>query len=104
MSNYWNNQVMLPAEELIETMDGTNVLVGTFLKTPVKIVFDCQSTVSIVLYASIDGGASLIQWKTFTAGEVMVLDDDLYTFPKGMSFYANGASGDFSIAYTYLKE
>lgn len=104
MSNYWNNQVMLPAPELIETMTGSNVLIGTLLFNPVKLVLDNQSTVSIVLSLSFDGGTTLIQWHTFPAGEGMILDEDLYSFPKGTSFYGNGASGDFSVSYCYLKQ
>jgi hypothetical protein len=104
MSNFWNNQVMLPAPELIETMTGSNVLIGSLLHNPVKIIFDNQSSVPVVLSFSFDGGSSLIQWKTFPAGEAIVLDDDLYSFPKGTQFFGNGASGDFSIAYCYLKQ
>ncbi len=97
-------QLMLPAEELIETMTGSDILIGTLQFTPVKLVMDNQSTVSIVLFLSFDGGASKIQWHTFPAGEAIILDDDLYAFPKGTSFYGNGASGDFSISYTYIKQ
>lgn len=97
-------QLMLPAEELIETMTGSDVLIGTLLETPVKLVLDNQSTVSVVLSISYDGGVSKIQWHTFPAGEAIILDDDLYAFQKGTMFYGNGASGDFSISYTYLKQ
>lgn len=97
-------QLMLPAEELIETMTGSNILIGTLLHTPVKLILDNQSTVSIVLLISFDGGSSFISWHTFPAGEAIILDDDLYAFPKGTSFYGNGASGDFSISYTYIKQ
>jgi hypothetical protein len=97
-------QLMLPGEELIETMTGSNVLIGTLLHTPVKLILDNQSTVSIVLLMSFDGGSSMIQWHTFPAGEGIILDDDLNAFPKGTSFYGNGASGDFSISYTYIKQ
>lgn len=104
MSNYWNNQLMLPAEELIETMTGSDVLIGTLLQTPVKLILDNLSTVDVVLSISFDGGSTKTQWKTFAAGAALVLDDDLYAFPKGTSFYGNGASGDFSVSYTYLKQ
>lgn len=104
MSNYWNNQLMLPAEELIETMTGSDILIGTLLQSPVKLIMDNQSTVPVVLSISFDGGSTLIQWHTFPAGEAIILDDDLYSFPKGTQFYGNGASGDFSISYTYLKQ
>jgi len=67
----------------------------------VKIIFDNQASVPIVLYMSLDGGTTLIQWHTFPGAECFILDNDLKTFPKGMRFYANGASGNFSISYTY---
>jgi hypothetical protein len=104
MSNYWNNQLMYPASELFATMNGTNILIGTLLHTPVKLILDNQSSVPVVLYISYDGGVTKIQWHTFPAGEAMVIDDDLYTLSQGISFYGNGASGNFSISYFYLKE
>lgn len=105
MSNYWNNQVMLPAEELIQAMTGSNILVGTLLFNPVKLIFDNQSDGSVVLYFSFNNGSSLIQWHTFPAGEAIILDDDLYSFPIGTQFYANGAgTGNFSISYSYIKQ
>lgn len=97
-------QLMLPAEELIETMTGTNVLIGKLLQTPIKIIFDSLSTVSVQISISYDGGSSSIPWKTFAAGSALVLDDDLWTFPKGCYIYGNGASGDFSVSYTYAKQ
>lgn len=104
MSNYWNNQLMLPAPELIQTMNGTDRLIGFLLHNPVKLIFDNLSTVTIIVYLSFDGGTTKIRWKTFQAGTALVLDDDLFTFPKNTYFYGNGASGDFSIAYCYTKE
>lgn len=95
---------MLPAPELITAMTGSSVLIGTLLHTPVKLILDNQSTTSVVLSTSLDGGESLTQWKTFSAGEALVLDDDLYTFPKGIAFYGNGAAnGNFSISYTFIN-
>lgn|SRR5690606_3910380 len=96
--------LMLPAEELIETMTGSDVLIGTLQQTPIKLIMDNQSTVSIVLSLSFDGGSSKIQWHTFPAGEAIILDDDLNAFPRGTSFYGNGVSGEFSISYTYLTQ
>jgi len=93
---------MLPAPELITAMTGSLVSIGTLLYVPVKLILDNQSTSSVILYVDVGGGP--IQWKTFTAGEAIVLDDDIYTFPKGTVFYGNGgATGSFSIAYTYIK-
>lgn len=102
MSVYILHQQMLPAPELITAMTGSNVLIGTLLHVPVKLILDNQSTSSVVL--SIDIGGGQIQWKTFSGGESLVLDDDIYTFPSGTKFYGNGAAtGSFSIAYTYIN-
>jgi len=104
MSDFILYQQMLPAPEIITAMTGTNVLIGKLLYTPVKIILDNQSTTSVVLFISLDGGGSQIQWKTFSSGEAIVLDDDLYTFPRGTIFYGTGAAnGNFSIAYTYIN-
>jgi len=93
-------------EELIATMTGSFVLIGTLEFSPNIIIFDNQGTVAIEI--SIDGGTTV--WKTFPGGEALVLDLTTnrgtaadYTFDKGTSFYGNGASGDFSIAYIYKK-
>ena len=105
MSNYWNNQVSLPAPELIQAMTGSSVFIGTLLYAPVKLILDNQSTTGVVLSISFDGGTTKIQWKTFSGAEAIVLDDDLSAFPKGTSFYGTGAAnGSFSVAYTYMKE
>ena len=103
MANYWNNQLMLPAPELIGVMTGSNVSIGTLLYNPVKLILDNQSSEPVVLLISFDNGVTLISWHTFPAGEAIILDDDLYSFPAGTQFFGNGASGNFSISYTYLK-
>lgn len=104
MADYILYQQMLPAPELITAMTGSNVAIGTLLYAPVKLILDNHSTSSVVVSISLDNGASQIQWKTFEANEALVLDDDLYTFPKGCIFYGNGAAtGSFSISYTYIK-
>lgn len=94
------------AEELLETMTGSFLLIGTLQFSPNIIIFDNQGSAAIQI--SVDGGATV--WKTFPAGEALVLDLTTnkgtaadYTFDKGTSFYGNGASGDFSIAYIYKK-
>ena len=97
-------QLMLPAPELKATMTGSSVLIGTLLQTPLKLILDNLSTVSVIISISFDGGTTKTQWKTFAAGSALVLDDDLWTFPKGTSFYGVGASGEFSVAYTYVKQ
>ncbi len=92
------------AEELLATMTGSSVLIGTLEFNPVIIIFDNMSSVAVEI--SIDGGATT--WKTFPGGEALVLDLRAahgfaanYTFDAGTSFYGNGASGDFSISYIY---
>ncbi len=101
MAEYILYQQMLPAPELIAAMTGAPAVIGTLLHTPVKLILDNQSTSSVVISINLGGGA--VQWKTFSAGEALVLDDDLYTFPKGTIFTGNGAAnGNFSIAYTYI--
>ena len=103
MSIYVLHQQMLPAPELIVAMTGAPATIGTLLYTPVKLVLDNQSTTSVVLSVNVGGGA--VQWKTFSAGEALVLDDDMYTFPKGTVFTGNGAAnGNFSISYTYINQ
>ena len=94
------------AEELVATMTGSFVLIGSLEFNPVIIIFDNQSTVAIEI--SVDGGTTT--WKTFPAGEALVLDlraahglAPNYTFDVGTSFFGNGASGDFSISYIYAK-
>lgn len=104
MSDYILYQQMLPAPELITAMTGSQVAIGTLLYTPVKLVLDNQSTSSVVLSIDVGGTGNIVQWKTFAALEAIILDDDLYTFPRGTVFYGNGAAnGNFSISYTYIK-
>lgn len=93
------------AEELIETMTGSFVEIGTLLFNPVIIIFDNLGTVPVEI--SVDGSTT---WKTFSAGQALVLDlraasgvAPNYTFDVGTTFYGNGASGDFSISYIYAK-
>lgn len=94
---------MLPATELIAAMTGSNVSIGTLLKPPVKLILDNQSVAPVVLSIQIGNGGQ-VQWKTFAAGEVLILDDDIYSFPENTTFYGNGAaSGNFSISYTYIN-
>lgn len=103
MSVYIISQQMLPAPELIAAMTGAPATIGTLLFPPIKIVLDNQSTSSVVLSINVGGG--LVQWKTFAAGECLILDDDMYSFPKGTIFSGNGAAtGNFSISYTYIKQ
>jgi hypothetical protein len=97
-------QQMLPAPELIAAMTGAPATIGTLLFSPIKLVLDNQSTSSVVLSINVGGSGSLVQWKTFSAGEALVLDDDMYSFPIGTVFSGNGAAtGNFSISYTYIN-
>ena len=100
-----NSQVALCAPELTTTMTGSYKLIGTLLYQPVQIIFDNQGTVAVAI--STDGSTN---WRTFPAGEAIVLDmrgnhgiAGNFTFPVGTSFYGNGASGTFSISYTYAE-
>lgn len=100
-----NSQRCKPAAELIEAMTGSNVLIGTLTESPAIIIFDNQSTSSTVL------SINTVSWKTFTAGEALVLDlrgnhgiAANFTFDVGTSFFGNGpATGDFSISYVYAQ-
>lgn len=93
-----------PAAELLETMTGSWVLIGVLTECPAIIIFDNQSTVAVKI--SFDDGTTT--WKTFSAGEALVLDlranhgiATNFTFDKGTRISGNGASGDFSVSYLY---
>jgi hypothetical protein len=102
-----NNSVLaIPAPELIQVMSGLTLL-GTFVEAPVIIIFDNQSTTSSGVI-SFDGGVT--SWKTFTAGEALVLDMRAnhgqaanFTFPKGTSVHVTGSAGNFSVSYVYAQ-
>lgn len=92
------------APELATSMNGSFKKIGTLIQNPVQLIFDNQGTVSVAI--SIDGGTTT--WRTFPAGEALVLDmrgnhgvASNFTFDIGTTFYGNGASGTFSISYTY---
>ncbi len=96
------SQRAVPAPELIATMTGSPVNIGTLIASPTIIVFDNLGTVSVQI--SING----IAWKTFAAGSALVLDmrgnhgiAPNYTFDTGTTISGNGASGNFSVAYLY---
>src|SRR5258706_14412471 len=101
-----NSQVCLAAPELSAAMTGSFKLIGILLFNPVIIIFDNQSAVTVAI--SLDGGVTT--WRTFPAGEALVLDlraahavAPNFTFSVGTSFYGNGASGTFSISYVYAQ-
>jgi len=91
-------------EELIETMTGSFVQIGSLAHVPVIIIFDNQGTVAVEI--SVDGGTTT--WRTFPGGEAVLLDlranhgnAPNFAIDKGTTFHGNGASGDFSISYLY---
>ncbi len=100
----------VPAPELPVSMTASFVSAGSFVEAPVIIIFDNQSTTSTAA-VSFDGGATT--WKTFTAGEALVLDmranhgiASNFTFVKGTTIHVKGngaAAGTFSISYVYAK-
>ena len=94
------------AAELTASMTGSWVQIGTLTQNPVMIIFDNQGTVNVAI--STDGGTTT--WRTFTAGEALVLDMRAahgiaanFTFDIGTTFHGNGASGTFSISYLYAQ-
>ncbi len=85
---------------------GTNL--GTLPVNPAIIIFDNQGTVPISIY--VNGTAVANLWRTFPAGEALVLDlraahgaAPNFTCPQGTTFFAVGASGTFSISYVYAQ-
>ena len=99
-----NSQRAKFAPELSEVMTGSFIDIGTLLFNPVIIIFDNQGSAPIEI--SVDGGETT--WRTFPAGQALVLDlraasgvAPNYTFDVGTTFSGNGASGTFSISYTY---
>lgn len=102
-----NSKIAVCAPELSATMTGSAVTIGSLAHNPVHLIFDNQGTVSVAI--SVDGGSTT--WRTFPAGEALVLDmranhgiADNYTFPLGTTFTGTGASGTFSISYTYALD
>ena len=102
-----NSKIAECAPELAATMTGGAVTIGSLVFNPVQIIFDNQGTVSVAI--STNGGSTT--WRTFPGGEALVLDmrgnhgiADNYTFPIGTTFTGTGASGVFSISYTYALD
>jgi hypothetical protein len=92
------------AAELTAVMTGSFVKIGTLINSPTIIIFDNQGSAAVAI--SIDAGVST--WRTFPAGEALVLDlrgnhgiAPNFTIDQGTIFYGNGASGTFSISYLY---
>ncbi len=105
-----NSQIAETGIELATTvLTGGVDLIGTLLQNPVIIIFDNQSLVPIAIYHNQTSDV----WRTFPAGEALVLDlraahalASNYTFRIGDKFYASGAAGAnvFSISYTYARD
>lgn len=103
-----NSQNCLFGTELAASMTGSAVLIGSLPQNPVTLIFDNQGTASIAIY--VDGTDATNLWRTFPAGEALVLDlrDKAQKAPNftphiGTTFYGNGASGTFSISYIYAE-
>jgi hypothetical protein len=94
--------------EFSATMNGSAVLIGTLPVSPVQIIFDNQGTASVAIY--VNGTSAPLLWRTFPAGEALVLDlrgnhgiAQNFCPAAGTTFYGIGASGVFSISYTYAQ-
>lgn len=95
--------------ELTATMTGSFVKIGTLVASPVIIIFDNQGTSSVQIAIgppASEGPAPSVPWRTFTAGEAMILDlranhgiAPNFTIASGTTFWGNGSSGTFSISY-----
>ena len=95
--------------ELSASMTGSYVKIGTILAPPVVIIFANQgtATVTIGIGPEASGGSPTITtWKTFVSGEIEKIDlrtnhgaAPNFTIAAGTTFWGDGASGTFSIAY-----
>ncbi len=105
-----NSQVCKFGTEISMGMTtSSTVLIGTLPQNPVIIIFDNQGANAVAIY--VDGTAAANLWRTFPAGEALVLDlrdkshlAANYTPSIGTRFYGAGTTGDtFSISYTYAQ-
>jgi hypothetical protein len=109
MSNCNNSQVCGWPNELSGVMaTATVVPIGMLLFNPVQLIFDNQSTAPVAISVNDPTGTNV--WKTFTAGEAIVLDmrgnhgiAANFTASLGTTFYGAGTTGagDFKISYTF---
>lgn len=95
--------------ELSAVMTGSVVKIGTLTKNPVMLIFDNQGTVAVAISVNDSSGGTV--WRTFPAGEALVLDlrnqhanAPNFTADIGTTFFGNGASGTFSISYLYALD
>ncbi len=109
-----NSQVCLFGTEMTAAVAGATIPVATaagiagLTQNPVMLIFDNQGTVPIAIY--VNGTAASNLWRTFPGGEALVLDmrgnhgiAANFTPVIGTTFFANGASGTFSISYTFAQ-
>jgi hypothetical protein len=101
-----NSQICLFGTELSVPITTAPVLIGTLTVNPVVLIFDNQSTAAVAIY--VNGVAPVNLWRTFTAGEALILDlrsqsgiAPNYTPQIGTTFFGAGTTGDgnFSISY-----
>lgn len=92
--------------ELSAAMTGSAVAIGSLAFNPVLIIFRNGGTVPVAI--SVNDSSGLTVWRTFMAGEGLVLDlrcqhgmAPNFTADLNTTFYGNGASGTFSISYIY---
>jgi hypothetical protein len=106
MSNL--SQVCAAGTELSVAITTSAVLIGILPVSPVVLIFDNQGTASVAIY--VNGTSSANLWRTFPAGEALILDmranhgiASNFTFPQGTTFYGAGTTGNgnFSISYVY---
>jgi hypothetical protein len=98
-----NSSICQFGTEISATLTGTNALIGTLPVNPVILIFDNQSAAPAAIY--VNGTAPANLWRTFPAGEALVLDlrdkshlASNFTPPIGTAFYGTG-TGTFSISY-----
>ena len=111
MSNCNLSQVTGWPNELSGVMlTSTVVNIGSLLYNPVHLILDNQSTAPVAL--SINDSTGTNVWKTFSAGEAIILDMRAnhgiaanFTAKIGDTFYGAGTSstGKFKISYTYAE-
>lgn len=97
-----NSQRVDFPDELSAAMTGSLVEIGELQDNAFWITFDNTGSAAVSIY--VNGGAN--PWRTFPAGEALVIDVDTNRgsapsrlFDKGTVFHGNGASGTFRIAY-----
>lgn len=111
MSTNTSQRVGFDTERAIAatSLDGTYQNIGSSLtENPAILIFDNQTDVDVAL--SVDGSTT---WKTFTAGEALILDLRAnhglaanYTVDLGTQFRTNsavGTSGSFRISILYAR-